>query len=567
MALTSPYEEWGLNEAREALPAVPQWAEENLAFYKGDHWQAGMGWSGPMLDSTDANYARTMERIGNGFVSVNAIGEIVDRHVGGLLGRTPNFYTAVRRPLATGEDVTADEQTLIDEADALLAGWWNGQRGVMPDDDQGIRVCTPLEVAKRFCTNLLLARRASLRLFLSPGAIGADEETGQPAVPKLTAEEALANLYLQQPEPGQAGVYINQKTLRPAGVFRYEDPETGEEFVEFCYLSATGTPGQTTIGRPGETVIKVFGREGAGESAATLDLGGRLTIYEAQRPELVDDSIRRAQRALNKAKTMGSRNLDQGGFLERLFMNAQMPGTWNDDMSEFTPAAFQVGAGTANFLVGIPITDEQGRVTGYTTPTPYWKDPVPTTVFEQAAGGFYRDILGMADQTYALIAGDATSSGESRIQAKDDYRRSLLTTKGQIDAAVRWVLETVLAMAAVFAGTPGRYAGLQVVADSQIDLGVLSAGEFGRVIAAHGANLLSRETAMRRIGVESPVSEATLLDAEANSLLAPLQRRAELIKALVDAGVELQAAAIAAGMTEKEAGRLAQGDAPDGVTQ
>ncbi len=73
------------------------------------------------------------------------------------------------------------------------------------------------------------------------------------------------------------------------------------------------------------------------------------------------------------------------------------------------------------------------------------------------ADAAYRAILEEAQQIHAAIAGDATASGTSRVQARADYAHSLLITKGEIDSLIRWLLETALDLGAIIIGAPGRY--------------------------------------------------------------------------------------------------------------
>ena len=69
----------------QALGAIPDrsatWLAENAAFYHGDHWQSGAGWTGPRLAATHALYAETWATIQSSFVSSNKIREVVRREV------------------------------------------------------------------------------------------------------------------------------------------------------------------------------------------------------------------------------------------------------------------------------------------------------------------------------------------------------------------------------------------------------------------------------------------------------------------------------------------------------
>lgn len=539
--MTTPFDNLTPQTAAERIPdRAAQWVKDNISFYTGDHWQGGRGWSGPMLSSSSEFYQSTLDNLAGVFVSQNAIAEIVDRHVAGVVGRTPGRHITLVRPLKNGEQPTPNEQALMDEAEALLTSWWTTQNGVTPRalGDSGIKLCSPHEVLQLAAASSLLARRGVLRLFVTPAALRDGAETA--VLPSMPVEEAIGVIKAGSPAVTQAAVVVDAATLRPGGVYLYKDGDVDRLEI-------------TAVDEDGRTVIRITDDEGSGSEIA-LELGGRLTMHEIERKPLVTEQIRQAQKALNKAKTTGSKNLDSA-FLERVFFNSQMPGVQNAD-GTFTPAEFQVGPGTANFLAGLPIYNEHNQITGYTDPSAYFHDPTPSTVYTDSGEDFYRGILQEASQVYTLISGDATASGESRIQAKGEFENSLMDTKAEVGAALRWMLETVLALAAAIAGQPGRYDGLRVVGDARLDLGVVSTEEQRQTAEAYKSGLLSRETAIRRIGVDDPAAEAARLDAEADETLVVLKQRAEIMKLLVDATADRSAAASVSGFDGDTAARL-----------
>lgn len=559
-----PFNTWTAKTAADNIPdKKSSWLKANIAFYEGDHWQNGKGWSGPMLPADHEKYRDTQAKVQAGFCSVNAIAEVVDRHVTGVAGRLPIYNAVVRRPLEADEEATEEEQALIQEAEALITSWMGGGHGVAPRslDSEKIKLCAPHEVLQLAITSMLLSRRGSLRLFVTPAAVQVDEQ-GQAAVEVAGIEDAIGKIFVHHPGPTNAAVVVDEERLEAGGVYVYKedgDGTTARLLAELSYLDPD--PGASGQGR---TVIRIVDNDGKVQQEIALDLGGRLTIYEMERQLLVNEQVRQNQKALNKAYTMSSRNLDQGGFLERLFLNAQMPGTWSNGV--FTPQPMEIGPGTANFLSGVEIKQTDGTRT-LATPNVVYRDPVSPETFIKSADHSYRAILAGTDQLHVLIAGEAAPSGEARSRAKDDFKRSLLLTKSEVDAAVSWLLETVLALAAELSGQAGRYESLRITADCQLDLGVVSSQEQQLAIDAHKGGILSRETAMRRCGVVDPAAEAALIDAEANHVLDALRRRAEVIKALTDAGVGLPAAAAAAGMSKEEAQKLLQADFVDDVRQ
>src|SRR5438067_13936075 len=66
----------------------------NRAFVDGNHWQGADGWIGPMPQLGEIGYDVTMQQLERAFTSRNAIGEVVQRHAAGLLGREPHLTFA-----------------------------------------------------------------------------------------------------------------------------------------------------------------------------------------------------------------------------------------------------------------------------------------------------------------------------------------------------------------------------------------------------------------------------------------------------------------------------------------
>lgn len=467
---------------------TPDWLASNGAFYAGDHWQEGRGWSGPQLTPDNPGYRRMMDEIQRGFVSKNAVAEVVGRAVGGVLGHEPVWALTVRRPLADGEAPTAEEQALIAEAEAALTTWW---------DNRGAH-----EQLQEAAATMLWASRAALRLFVPPGLL---DEEGR--VPAGDLAVSLERIFLEHPAPTQAAVIRDRSTMREIGLYYAEEQDLDGKPVQAAEISyADGAA----------TVLRAL-RAGEFEEVRQ-NLGGQPLIYEMRRPVLISESVRQLQRLLNLALSMLSRNVVLGGFLERVILGGMPPGTWSKDASGkemFTPAPMQVGAGSVNYVSGQPIRDEKGKITGYTSPSVAYRDPVSVQTFRDTRQEAYQGILEECHQLHAAISGDATASGEARRQAMADFLIDLLRSAPQINRAGRWLLETVLAQASIFAGQPGRYAGLRAEFSCRIDLGPISVEELRLLIELVKARLMSRETAMSRAGIEDVAAELARILADA----------------------------------------------------
>jgi hypothetical protein len=462
----------------------------NRRYYDGDHWQQGAGWIGPMPTETSAEAALMISQIKRGFVSKNAIRETVLRHLAGVIGHEPRWSLSVRRALADGEEPTAEEQELIQEAEALLREWW---------DWRGIH-----QMLKEAAVTLLLSGRAPLRLFV-PDA-NRDDETGD--VPTIPLPDAVWYVWCEALSPAQATVFTDTSTMADGGVYQYTP-------VDLAGVQQSQVTDLTYLDDDGQTVLRVL--QGSTEADTRLPLDGGLLLYEMTSEALIGEQVRQQQKLLNLARTMLARNVVVGGFLERVFLNAQQPGACirNDSTGQetFTPEDMVVGPGTTNYVQGVPVF-QHGQVTGYTTPSVVYRDPVPVTTFEETSRSAYRGILEETRQVHALLSGDAAPSGESRRQALFDFVLSLQDTATEIEEALRWLLETTLNFAATFAGEPARFTGLRVSATCQIDAGPISEADMRALVDVVGARLMSRRTAMARLGIDDPDAEQQQVEQE-----------------------------------------------------
>jgi len=480
------FADWTLQDARQALPALSTGVTSNELFYTGDHWQAGDGWIGPRPAAGEVGGATVLIEIERALVSKNAVREVLTRHSGAVLGHEPAWSLTLVRALADGEQPTPDEQALIDEAEAALTAWW---------DVRGAHQCL-----RTAAVRMLYAGRGCVRVYVPSGLL---DEEGR--VPPSDLATALSRLYLDDPAPEQADVITDRATQHQAGIYVYRDGAA--DYAEVVFVDPENDA----------TMIRIVGGD-ADAQRAPLDLGGRLTIYALRRDPLITPQVRQQQRLLNLAKTMLGRNVVLGGFLERIILNAQLPGTIAVDsatgLKTFTPDPLKLGAGTTNVFAGLPITDEGGRVTGYATPSVIYRDPVPVTTFEETARSAYLGILEETQQLYAAIAGDATASGESRAQARADFTLSLGDTIAQVEQAGRWLIETALALAAAFSGQAGRYEALRATFSCRVDTGPITADEQDQTRQNVAANLLSEESGMERIGVADVDAEKTKIAAQ-----------------------------------------------------
>lgn len=473
--------------AAHVQSATTDWAATNKKLYDGDHFDGGTFWVGPRPAATDLAFARTMAEIARAFVASNKISEVIKRHVAAVIGKEPGWSLTVARPLADGEEPTVEEQGLIDEAEAALTTLWDarGMHGLL----------------QQACATLLYGARAPLRLFVPPGVL----EDGR--IPQADLTTALGYCCLSLPALEQATVITDPQTQQQIGLFVYQeatlDQTGGEPRAEVVQVGDW----QMENGRmlEDQTIIRILGTGDTEADAVPLPLGNRLTMYEMTLPApLITEPVRRQQMLLNMALTMLSRNVVLGGFVARIFLNANL-----------TAETMYWGAGVTNSVVGLPIYGEDGvTIIGYTTPAYEREQPVEPRTFLETKTAAYTAILEETFQLHALISGDATASGESRKQARADFEASIGPTVAQIERATRWLLETVLAMGAAFAGMPDRFAGLRAVVQCRTNAGPISGDDQSQARENYKEGLLGRETAMSRIGVDDVDAEIARVEIE-----------------------------------------------------
>lgn len=501
--MATPYDALTLTAAQKLLGSLrDEGAASARAFFGADHWQGGQGWIGA-TPPQDASYGAIMAEIQRGFLSENLIREVVKRHQAGVLGREPLWRFTVARSLAEGEEATSAEKALIDEAEAALTTWW--------DVRQIVRALQQATVTA------LLTGRAVLRIFV-PAGLRAENGTVQ----ARDLPDALTRVYVDSPDPESAGTFTDPDTRRDVGLFAYQ--RDNRQAVEATFLDEQGL-----------TVLRVLTSDDAPAEATALPLAGRILMYELRRDALITGQVRDCQRGLNLALTQLLRNVNLAGNLERIVMNAQVPGKWVDasgapwvegtstGVKTWQPGAMPVGAGAVTFLSGLPLFNPEGTLTGYANPNVSFREPVTIDSFVGTRDVYETAILGQCDQRHVLMARDATASGESRKQARAEFETSLRMTKSALDDAGRWLLGTVLALASVFSGGAGRFEGLRPEFNCAVDAGPLTADERREIINEYSAGVISRETTMSRLGIEDTDAEAAKIEEERQATDALLQ--------------------------------------------
>lgn len=494
----------------------------NTEFYLGNHWQNGDGWIGakPLITH---GFNQTLNQIKEGFVSENVIKEVVDRHVGGILGREPLWGFIPQKTVSQSAqtrrrrfsklfglifggapETKVPGAKVLDrfaqEADEALTVWWDQAK--------------PRKKLKEALATCLNEERVLLRLFVPRGLYA------NRTIPvQRSLADALNLLHIDVITSDKGGVFIDSYTQKPFGLYVYQVESA--KCVELSYVNDVGQTIHQILSDKPDLVVEPI----------PYDLQGRLWMYEVNRPALITEQIRSSQKALNLALTMMMRNVNLAGNLERVIINAERPkrkirvpdsNQATGYREETVDSEWLTGPGVSNLLSGLLIRDNDGKIIGRANPNISYRDPVKIDTFTGTRAECRQSIVGQAQQLHIMISGDSTVSGRSREQARAEYRGSLQDSKEPLDDAGRSLLEGALRIAAQFCNRVNDFAGLRCDFDARIEDGPVSPEERSANREDVKARLLSPESAMSRNGVEDTDAElARIAESEATAPTIP----------------------------------------------
>jgi hypothetical protein len=507
---------------------------------------------GPRPGPLDDGASDTMALIHSAFISENALADVIDRHVAGVLGREPEFGFTVRRHLKSEEKPTTAEQALIDEAESSVTEWWDARK--------------VHALMQGYVRTLLYARRAPARLYVPRGKlapVNVDDGSGRlrtvRQVPRAAdVAEGLAFVWPDAPLPENATVAVDEDTKESIGVVIYtggqnvQGTATGTRRAECVYSSGTG-----------KTIIKQLDEGSTGPGAIVpLEFGGRLTMYEMSRSRFISVQMVQIQRGINLTLTALGRNVVTAGWLERIIANAQMPQGWTKDatgklVKSEGPAKHTSGGGVTLYLTGQKQVEEATGKTTLATPTVTFREPGQASPLVETFEALYRAMLREAKQEHVLMSQDIKASGKAREQARADFESTLRATAAEVNALGRWLVETALAMAEAFVGDPGKFTKtLRATFDVAIDSGPVTSDERIANDASVAGGTLSREGGMAANGVADVNAMIAQMNADPLNKLELGIKRATMLQQLTAGGADLVGAAILCGFTEEEARSL-----------
>lgn len=516
---------------------VDEKEETRWKFYTGDHWQESQGWVGPMIPSGTEPYSDFITNLEKSFIFYNSCGEVTDRNRDAVLSKPPQWGAALERVLDEGEDRTENENDQILLVDELLTTWFDSKAGVFLAGEGAIQTCNIKELLGKTAARVVATGRAYLRMFIPSKYL---EEGTLERVP-LT--EALARIRVELCDVKSGYLYIDSNSMDSIGVYVYKDKDENDR-VELTFIDANGMTALKTS--DGETVF---------------DLGGELLHHQINIEPLLKDSVLSLQKDLNRTLTMAGHNMNLGGFPERVLLDGMVPGDYEKDpktgKKRFIPDEFRVGAGAMNVFNGITYTDDDGK-TRHVSPSYQRLDPVSGEVFSVSAEQRKQDIRDEADQSHVAMSSDATASGRSREQARHEFIQSLMPTAEAVESALKWILTTAMRLAIATSNeSPALMEGLKINVETQVDSGPVSAEDRAEDRKAVDDGLMSKETAMNRIGgIDDTDVERGRIESESETNLAIIAERITAASALIASGTNPKEAYLTVGFSEEVATKL-----------
>lgn len=477
-------------------------AKRALNFYKGDHWQASAGWGGPTPDPLTTKVddaAAFMLKVERVFTSSNVIAEVVDRHVSAVMGREPGWQfvpIAAKEGEGEGPDDETEKDPLVTEIELAIINW----------------------AAKRNAHQVMLEAMADyattglgmVRLFIPPGLL-VQGEGGTMTLPTgLTLDDALGLVYIEKVEPLSGGTSCERSSMSMAAFVSWTEKASvagAEQSVTRSELQYT----ELTTGTKRNTVMRSW--DGSTEGGTlTLDLNGQLLMHEMRGKPLVTQQMIQLQKGLNFAMTAMGNNNANAGFLERIITNAQTPGSYEVDsktgQKTFKPSdRYQGGPGSTVFLTGHAVTDDEGRVSGYTDPRPWFRDPSSPEAFRASLDEYRAAMYMEAKQGHLLAQGDGNVSGASRVHLRADFELSLRDTRVAAEQAYMWLLTVMAKLGGLFTGNPQKFDKFRPTVQANVNTGPLTDSERTGIIEQFKEGLRSRESAMVLLGVDDPDAE------------------------------------------------------------
>jgi hypothetical protein len=429
-------------------------------YYNGDTWQY---WIGPKPPADAAN-VKALEELKRVFQQSNKVRECCDRTVNGLVAK-PFQWEIVDESGQPTENTAAED--LIRE----WLSWVDAQSMAIA----GV-TASPLWEAVR---DLAVEGEGYLRLWM-PDRLSEYSEQYQKILMSRISGNAVA----------------------------VKDDDDG--FIqEYTVLTASGSETQL-LAKNGDLTVTA-----AGVETVHPRLGSWL-IFRMAGQSLITEDVISAQNSINLARTMEARSLIQNGFVERVLMNAQLPGQWVGDPQspsgqkfEPDPNGLRTGAGMTSFIQGNPLYNDMGQISGYTNPSISYNDPAPLDSYATSVAGSTEIIYHAMGQGH-LLASDSQMSGVARQVLRQDAVLKIAQYERTIVSALEQMLTTLLKHL--------EFERLRVSVQLRTAINFVSPEEKTSIMAEYNTGLISKATAIAMMGTVDDVdAELVLIEEESTA--------------------------------------------------
>ena len=488
------------------LPPRDRKFEENWDLYNGEHFKY---WVGSFPSEKHPNREKLIAELKKAFVFANLVKEVANRHVDALISEAPDI-TAKPRNAPTTDAITEGEETtdpVAYDAENTIREWLETQTTLtISDYDDDVNPLTQAVV------KMVVGGKGYLRLF-SRKRYQKSPNLNQRVSLHCPENSAIAMVYDDEGSL-EAIEYLfdNGKIER-----QVLDPETGIlNFTIYDSREAQLSDRPSTI-----------------EPPYSLDLNYNWSIFALNATPIITDSVITLQNSINLVLTMLGRNVVTAGFLERLLLNAQSPGSFKEDAQgdlQFVadPNGFSTGAGSVGWVSGLPIGDPRNPE-GYTTPEAVFREPVAVDSFEKSLEIFTRRLYHETGQGHILTQGDGSISGVSRIQLSQDFRSTIRRHCQAVESILNNMFYSAIMMLSHLDGEKtDKFKSVTITTKLRLSDHLASPEEIAQIRDNFTAGIMSHPTTLGLLGIDDVQVELDMLAEEKEAKMTEMAQTLEI---------------------------------------
>ncbi|NEO59164.1 MAG: hypothetical protein F6J98_01685 [Moorea sp. SIO4G2] len=480
-----------------------QQVKEDYEFYEGDQWN--LSFFAEKAAYVDDHILREIIEITKTtFQFNNIIRQCVDRHIHGLFQKRFTYFFADEE----GESLSETPTTLDKELKQFIEEYENISLSLMAENQSAI---------EKAVTDAKICGVGYIRLF----------------------NPQYLNLDLTMHSPDYDEIYVARDTNQfPRWLcYYYTDETDNQTLTELQHLNeVTGltdfyiVEGEVSpSNRVGSTTFKFlpFAEiltmiEGRVRESWSLDLDGHFSVVEFRLKKLLTDDVKSLQKGFNHELTLMSQYI--ATFQQTQILNGLPPGEYKLDEDtqeltyEFTPE-IELRVNTREYIQGLCERNEDGLITGYTTPQVV--APLPASISHFVESLTIKEVLlyRAMNQGHIPTENNLQLSGRSRTAMRADHRASLEKDSMILQPRLATLFKTILLLKNI--GNPTKISKIKeanLVIQLNIEIGEPSPEEKAEVRNNYQAGLLSLSSAISAIG-KDPLEEKPLIEEDQESLI------------------------------------------------